>query len=1099
MANNELEQSEREYQNHIVSLFKSKDLDYKYLGNWQYAEHKSCNQYGYENSPIYEPELKAYLQSVKENDKQKYTDYQIEEVIDKLKSRIKLPSGKEDVLREKNNSVYKILISGLTAKPSQEQDESRVTFFDFNNPRANRFAIAEEVSFIDPLKNKNRRPDIVVYVNGIAIAVIELKKAIVRVKEGIEQHNSNQKDSIPSFFTTTQFCVVSNKDTFKYATILTQEDFWCPWKKDTNNPDDIYTNDESYLNFFKKETLMFLFRWGVVSDGGRKKVMRPHQYHALQAAIPRLNKKQSGIIWHSQGSGKSLTMIWLASYIKEHFDDAKIIVITDRTELDIQLSRDFSDAGHDVHQASSQSDLLAALQSPSTWLVSSLIHKFGLHSVNEEGTEYRIPLDKYIEKLKDAIKIDYPNGFQVSSKNVFVFIDECHRTEGGRLHEGMREIMGKDVMLIGFTGTPLLMIDKSDKKSKNEFKKVQKTSEYRIGSFIHKYLHKQAVADGVILDLRYVARNVRKFIAEDEKEDLQKEFNQKVEGLTEEQRKIIKDRWTTLEKVYTSKEPLERVANSIIYDMETNALLKQDWCNAMLVAGNIVSAYRYYDYFQHNSSNTILRNRCAVVTSFEPSQSGIRNANDGDNKDNETEFKFNMALKSFEEASTEGREIKTASAYETWAKNAFINSPFQMKLLIVVDKLLTGFDAPCATVLYIDKQMKDHTLFQAICRVNRLGLNLKYENGEELISKKEFGLIVDFQHLFENVEKAIKTFNYTGGAFGGYDEKDIEDLLIDFVQKGKKQLESAKQSFDSLKAQEWSELNHDQIVELYKNANSEEDKAKRNSIYKTLSNLASSYNNLADYMGEAGFTTEESEVFQKYAKEARELRERIMLVSGDYFDPKCKDKDMRFLLDQYLHASKSKDIISVEDSSDFSFLDLLDKDDETDTIVDTLLKTVQDKKSVAEIIEGKTRAVINTGKDEGNSEELTQSYVQQLEAILLQLDNGTTNFKEQITAMVNLIKKIRNGGSEIPDTIRKQKYTRVLWMNRPSWGGSDDSAEAEQQILTIARIIDEDTGSHFCDTDSPDYTELMDNLSDNLPGLTPEQIQEIFRLIANNY
>lgn len=844
---------------------------------------------------------------------------------------------------------------------------------------------------------------------------------------------------------------------------------------------------------------MFLFRWGVVSDGGRKKVMRPHQYHALKAAIPRLREKSSGVIWHSQGSGKSLTMIWLASYIKEHFDDAKIVVITDRTELDIQLSRDFSDAGHEIYQASSQSDLLSALQNPSVWLVSSLIHKFGLHSVNEDGTEYKIPLDKYIAKLKEAIRREYPNGFALSSKNVFVFIDECHRTEGGRLHEGMREIMGKDVMLIGFTGTPLLMVDKQDKRrSIHGFKKLEKTSEYKIGKFIHKYLHKQAIADGVILDLRYAARDVKKHIDEDEKDDLQKEYEQKVKGLTKEQAEIIKNRWATLEKVYTSIEPIERIANSILNDMESNPLLTQDWCNAMLIAGTIYSAYRYYDYFQHICSNTVLRNRCAVVTSYEPGQNGIRNQNDGDEKDNETEFKYKMALKSFEEAQSED-EIKTADAYEKWAKNVFVKRPYQMKLLIVVDKLITGFDAPSATVLYIDKQMRDHTLFQAICRVNRLGVNFEGANGEEIVSKKEFGLIVDFQHLFDKVKAAIETFNFASKGFSGYDSEDIDGLLSDFVQKGKKQLRAAKEVFDSLKSQEWAGMTHDEIINQYAEGTSEEDTEKRKHIYKILSHLLSSYANLADYMGDAGFSSSESENYLQSAKEAKELRDRIMLASGDYFDPRCKDKDMRFLLDQYLHANKAKELIDADNVANFSFLDLLDDDSDSENIAEQIIKNAWSAKAAAEVVAGKTRAVINTGKDEGNSEQLTQSFTQKLEAILQMLKESTADFKAQITAMLDLIKTIKNGGEEIPQSVRKHKFTRVLWTNRASWGASDDNAEAEKQIGVIFKIIDEDTSPFFYDSDTPDYTELMDNLHNAFPPLSKEQTFEIFRLIATNY
>ncbi len=1103
MNNNELEQSEREYQNHIISLFDNKDLlGYNYLGNWQYGEHKSVNQFGNANAPIYEPELKAFLKSVNENGKPKYTDYQIDKAIAKLKSEIKLSTSKNIVFKAKNNQVYKILIGGLTAKTSEDGQESRVKFFDFNNPQANRFAVAEEVSYIDPITTYNRRPDIVIYVNGIALAVVELKKSIVTIQQGIVQHNSNQKSSIPSFFTTVQFCVVSNKDAFKYSTIQTPEDFWCPWKKDTNNIYDKYTNDESYCEFFKKDTFMFLFRWGVLSDGGRKKVMRPHQYHALKAAIPRLNEKSSGVIWHSQGSGKSLTMVWLASYIKENYDDAKIVVITDRTELDCQLSKDFCEAGHEIHQASSQLDLLSALQNPRVWLVSSLIHKFGLRSGSDDGTELKIPLDKYIEKLKEAIRKEYPNGFKLSSKNVFVFIDECHRTEGGRLHEGMREILGKDVMLIGFTGTPLLLVDKhpyEEPRFNNKFKALAKTSEYRIGPFIHKYLHKQAVADGVILDLRYTARDVNKKIDEEERDDLQKEFEQKTQGLTKEQTDLIEQHWATMKKVFTSKEPIERIANSILYDMETNPLLKQDWCNAMLIADSIYSAYRYYDYFQHISTNTILRNRCAVVTSYEPSQSGIRNANDGDDKDNETEFKYQMALKSYEEASSE-TEIHNAEQYESWAKKVFVERPYFMKLIIVVDKLLTGFDAPCATVLYIDKEMQNHTLFQAICRVNRLGENLTKEDGEEIVSKKEYGLIVDFRHLFDEVESAIKTFNLTGKSLSGYESEDVEGLLNDFVVKGKKQLVSAQESFDSIKSQEWQGLTHDEIVELYTNKNSEEDIAKRKIIYQILSRVFSSYSNLADYMGTAGYSSAESEKFLQAAKEAKELKTRIMLASGDFFNPKLYDKDMRFLLDQYIHAGKAKDLIDEETVAEFSFLDLLDDDEsETEDIAQKIIQNTDSKKAAAEIVAGKARAVINTGKDAGNSEQLTQTFTQKLETILQIIKDGTADFKQQVTEVLDLIRKIKYGGEDIPKEIRKKKFTRVLWMNRKEWGASVDNAEAEKQIAEIRRIVEEDAGPSFNDTDEPDYNDFIETLSDAFPHLNKEQIQLIFRLIANNY
>ena len=356
---------EREYQNAVVDMFKNPDgLGYDYLGNFQYAKGETSRNGGIKNSNVIERELRAFL------DAMGYTPFQVNAAVKKLLDAANLPCRKFSDLLERNAAFYELLISGTKAKPASEKTEEDVMFIDFKHPLNNRFSFAEEVSYIDPMTGKHSRPDIVVFVNGIALAVIELKRSLVTIDEGIRQCLSNEKDLIPSFFTTVQFTVAANpkhdndkneNTGFKYATIGTPQKFWCNWKDDGQKVGTQLTDADSFVRFFDKEAFLFLVRYGVVYDAGVKKVMRPHQYHAMQACRERCANKASGVIWHSQGSGKSLTMVWLANYIRNNFSNPRVLVITDRTELDEQIKRNFEHTSNSLYQAKSKSDLLSVL------------------------------------------------------------------------------------------------------------------------------------------------------------------------------------------------------------------------------------------------------------------------------------------------------------------------------------------------------------------------------------------------------------------------------------------------------------------------------------------------------------------------------------------------------------------------------------------------------------------------------------------------------------------------------------------------------------------------------------------------------------------
>ena len=1079
MANYQ-EQKEREYQNALVKRFQE-ELGYTYLGNWQYAKGANVNNMGVANSPILNDEVRSFLKE------QGRTKMQIEDVLVKLKDKARLGDSKMSSLIQCNTDLYDTLTMGIKSQPSPEENHEDVMFFDFDHPQNNHFAIAEEVSYIDPLLGKNKRPDIVVYVNGIALAVIELKRSLVNYEEGIKQHLSNERDFIPSFFTTTQFTIASNDDVeFRYGTIGTPLPFWCKWKRDTNKVGDTITEKEAYRLFFDKENFMFFFHYGVLNDGGIKKVLRPHQIYAIKAAAKRMPQKESGVIWHSQGSGKSLTMVALASYIQKNFSNPRVVVIADRKELDLQLAGTFVKGGNKLHHAESCSDLLDTLNKGDEWLICSLIHKFGAHNHNDEAEKdesgTKVSLDEYLNELQTIIAKKYGNHFSVKGDNIFVFVDECHRTQSGRLHEAMRAIMGKEVMLIGFTGTPLLKKDKGD-----PYNAIKSMSERTFGPYIHKYLHKQAVEDKVILDLQYEYRNVEQQLTSKEKVDQKLAALTAGRELTPEQKQMVEERWTTMERIYSTKERIERIGYSILDDLNYG-LLKHDWCNAMLIAGSIFQAYRYYKFF----SSSDLKGRCAVVTSYDPTDSDIANNSADNNKTTEAKFKYDLAKKSFEEAG-----VKNADEYEKWAKELFVKRPAQMKLLIVVNKLLTGFDAPCATILYIDNEIKDHTLFQAVCRVNRLGEDIKDDKGDIIVkTHKEFGRIVDFKNLFNSIENVVTKFN-DGSGFEGLDDVDIDGLLDSAVNKCKEKLLAVTEAYEGLKTiWESKSLNDLEALSEYyiKEYDGEEPaQARRNIMYSITGSMVTAYNNMSDYFSKTDFTAEQINHFASLSREAGTVQRKVKQKSGDDFDPKTLDPDMRQLLDQHIRAEDAETFIPS--SADFSFLDLIN--DSTDTKEATekaIHEAGGNANGAAEAIEGKARRV-NTDWNSGDTEEY-KLFSDKLQALLEELKARNATAKEKIEALIEHIKAIKHGNDAPSDLANRR--SKALWNNRATWHAPEDKDETIRIIKTIDEFIYKNAGRNWQDPDSNASWDLRDALQALFPAMTEQDIYEIYRLASQN-
>ena len=722
----------------VVAFFQDA-LNYAYIGHWKDRA---------DNGNVEEALLVNWLK------RQEHDDKIITKVIRELSKATALSGSK--TLYEANREVYGLLRYGVKVQPDVGEQNITVWLIDWNNPDNNNFAIAEEVT----VAGKNtKRPDLVLYVNGIALGVLELKRSTVSVTEGIRQNlDSQKKEFIQPFFATVQLVMAGNDtEGLRYGVIETPEKYWLRWKEAEAHPaaaENPLLRELSQL--CGKERLLEIVHDFIVFDAGVKKICRHNQYFGVQAAQARVKRREGGIIWHTQGSGKSLTMVWLAKWIREHVTDGRVLIITDRTELDKQIEKVFKGVSEDIYRTKSSADLVRVLNAGDEWLIGSLIHKFG---ASEEISDKDI--DTYIEEIKKSL----PKGFHAKGE-IFVFVDECHRTQSGKLHKAMKELL-PGAMLIGFTGTPLLKDDK------------QRSIE-TFGPYIHTYKYDEAVGDGVVLDLRYEARNIDQNITSQAKID--QWFELKTQGLTNVAKAQLKQRWGTMRKVLSARDRLEKIVADILIDMETRDRLKSGRGNAMLVSGSIYSACRFFEMFQQ----TDLAHKCAIVTSYKPAPADIKGEETGEGlteKLRQYGIYRKMLAAHFNEP--EDTAMYKVEQFEQEVKKRFIDEPGQMKLLIVVDKLLTGFDAPPATCLYIDKQMQDHGLFQAICRVNR-------RDGED----KEYGYIIDYKDLFRSLEQSIK--DYTGEAFDGYDEDDVRGLLKDRLQQGRERLEEAREAVKTL-------------------------------------------------------------------------------------------------------------------------------------------------------------------------------------------------------------------------------------------------------------------------------------------------------------
>ncbi len=1007
---------EKETQKRIIKFFQ-KELGYNYLGNLEDSENynirwgdwkKFLSDSGY-GAPFIESLQNEFNRTLADFSQSPY---------------------------HTNKEVYRILKYGLKLAEHPGEAPKTVYFINWDEPEKNDFYIAEEVTVNG---NVEKRPDIVLYINGIAVAVMELKKSTVSVADGIRQNVTNQREQfIQRFFSTIQICAAANdSEGLRYGTSGTTEKYYLEWKED-NFTDQLQDKDDldkeiekacdKQLNLlekqcyriFQKSRLLDIIHNFIIYDSGIKKICRYNQFYAIKRCEKRLARNQGGIVWHTQGSGKSLTMVWLTKWILENIKGSRVLIITDREELDDQIEKIFTGVDLTIVRSKSSDNLLTLLNGYDR-LMCSLIHKFGRRTGEVSDLDY----EKYVEELKKTI----PEGFSVKEK-VFVFVDECHRTNSGKLHLAMKSIM-PDSVFIGFTGTPLLKVDKDKSTSAGLF-----------GGFIHTYKFDQAVSDGVVLDLRYEARNVPQEVSSKDKIDAW--FEAKTKGLMPKAIAALKEKWATMQQLYSSKDRLEKIALDIIFDFEIKQRLCDGRGNALLVAGSIAEACRYYEIFQEKNFKS-----CAIVSSYKPNRGELRTDFSSTTEDSENWKKQKSYLKMLgyePDVSVEDDDFyKKIEAFEKRVKDMFVEEPANMKLLIVVDKLLTGFDAPPCTYLYIDKPMHDHGLFQAICRVNRL-------DGED----KEFGYIVDYKELFGDLKDAVNS--YTGGALSGYSEEDVSGLLKNRLEEGKKRFEFLLQTLDTLTDD--VEYPRDQLAFKHffcgesgtVDPDNDEDYAKlRSKMYKLVSSLARAYADLKPAFDDVGYSKEDQEKYNRVVKDYMDLREEIGLSSGDFIDLKQYDSAMRHLIDNYISADDSEKIGNMEN---FTLLAYIRKkqEEELKNGDSEEKKHSPAQQNVAETIENNIRRKI-IEKTPVNPK-YYQKMSELFQTLIDERKEEVTSYKEMLEKYAQLVNQVEEPEKNDihPESIRSSLALCALY---------DNFGQNEDYALALHKAVLDTKQDHF--------------------------------------
>jgi type I restriction enzyme R subunit len=949
---------ERLTQDRIASLFVDRKrgdcLGYRHLGYWRDRAN---------NRAIEATFLRENLK------KRGYSAAQTSSALQKLETAA---DSTGITLYQANLRTYQLLRYGVPVQTAVGKAHETVHLVDWENPENNDFAIAEEVTLRGGYE---RRPDVVLYLNGIAVGVIELKRSSIEIADGARQLITNQEEIFnKAFFSTVQFVFAgSDSQGLRYGTTGTPEQFFVEWKDRSGKEGPLVAGtllDRPLAQLCEKSRLLDLIRNFVIFDAGQKKVPRQHQFDGVKAAQERIRKLEGGVIWHTQGSGKSILMVLLAKWLLEHDPEARILVVTDRDELDKQIEGVMKNSGVIGPDAASlritsRAEFVQKIGAPTPRLLCALIHKFD-------------PSD--LDGLPPPVHGRF-----------YVFVDECHRTQGGEMNRQMKRWM-ENAIFIGFTGTPLLRKDKQ-------------TTRDVFGTYIHTYKFHQGVADKVILDLKYEARDVPQRLTSQKAIDAW--FNQKTTGLNGFQRAVLRKHWATMEQLMSSGERKQRIIVNIIHDFGLQPRLNNQRGTAILVAASIYDACHYFNLFQ----TTPFGIYCGIITSFVPNHNAISR----EPANSDERYKFDTYTQHVLKSG------QTTKQYEDEAKRRFIDEPANMKLLIVVSKLLTGFDAPSCTYIYLDNELRDHNLFQAICRTNRL-------DGDD----KDYGHIVDYKELFAEVQESIAVYSS--------DELDIDEgsggdnnvRLKDWLVEGKKQLDAAREALRYLCEPVRQPREMEQYLHYFCGDADDPNalpstEPLRITFYKGTAVLLRAYAAVAQNLTEAGFSDAEIADLETETTFYSDTRAAIKRHSGEELDIKPYEADMRHLINTYIQADPADDL---GDLSSLSLTELIIETGIHDAIARKLnAKGKLSKNAIAEGIINNVRKTII--RDQLTDPRFYAQMSKLLDDLIAQRRNETIAYEDFLQKAENLVKQLskKEPTEGIPVVLHGKTEATVLFNN----------------------------------------------------------------------
>lgn len=780
-----------------------------------------------------------------------------------------------------NETIYDLLTLGKSYPQKLIDGGTRsfdIKYIDFEHPEKNEFHVTEEFSVMRVNGKETARPDVILFVNGIPLAVIECKDVDVSLTQGISQNIRNQKvDYIPNLMKYIQILVSANKNAVKYATVGTPEKFWMVWnEKEIEWQNDILKNvvenrqitkqDRDLVSLFEPNRLLEIIRDFVIFDAGDKKVPRYQQYFATKSIIRRIiQDKEGGVVWHTQGSGKSITMVYVTKKIMQDksIKDPQILIVTDRIDLDKQIMKTFNKIGVLAKRASTGSNLVELIKNKDIRVITSVVNKF--ETVVKDGTV-------------------------VESPNTYILVDEGHRTEYGEMNRRMREVF-KDAIYVSFTGTPIM------KKDRNIFEKF--------GGLIDKYSLDDALHDKAIVPLIYEGKMVDQEVSKDQ---IDKKLDLITRNLSNEQKAEVMQKWSRFEKVASTEKRIGLVAT----DVAENYIQywKNTGFNAMLATNKKIDAVRYYRFFEEYFPEL----KTAVVISSPDMREG-----EDDILSETSDIVKNFYVKAIE-------NYKNDEEYEETVKSKFING--DIDILIVVDKLLTGFDAPKATVLYLDKQIKEHNLLQAIARVNRL-----YDG-------KDYGYIVDYRGLLGELDKAMTMYKDAG--LEEFEDSDIQSSVY-YIDTEITKLYQA----------------YSELINVFKDIKNKNDMEEYEVFLEDEEKRKDFYNKLCIYGSILGLILQSDRGYYKVGREKiieyrkalafyQKLRATVKLRYSETIDHKEYESKMQKLLDDYVEATEVMKItepVDITNTEDFEKeLDRIgSKRGKADTIRTRLTRTITEK------------------------------------------------------------------------------------------------------------------------------------------------------------